>query len=83
MLLCMRTTLDIADDLFVRAKTEAARRKSSLKSVVEDALRRMFAKPARRISKSTFNFPVVDGRAPFLSDVNDRRTLYDKMDGLA
>lgn len=83
MLLCMRTTLDISDGLLIQAKTEAVKRGTSLKKVVEQALRRMFAAPARKAGKTRFDFPVFDGRAPFLADVNDRRALYDKMDGLA
>lgn len=36
----MKTTLDLSDDLLIEAKTLAARRKTTLKAVVESALRR-------------------------------------------
>jgi hypothetical protein len=36
----MKTTLDLPDDLLVEAKTLAARRKTTLKAIVEHALRR-------------------------------------------
>lgn len=36
----MKTTLDLPDDLLIEAKTLAARRKTSLKAIVESALRR-------------------------------------------
>jgi hypothetical protein len=36
----MKTTLDLPDDLLIEAKTLAARRKTTLKAVVESALRR-------------------------------------------
>lgn len=36
----MKTTLDIADDLLIEAKTLAVRRKTTLKAIVENALRR-------------------------------------------
>lgn len=36
----MKTTLDLPDDLLVEAKMLAARRKTTLKAIVESALRR-------------------------------------------
>lgn len=36
----MKTTLDLADDLLIEAKMLAARRRTTLKAVVESALRR-------------------------------------------
>lgn len=39
MLLCMRTTIDLSDDLAVRARKLAAERHTSLKALVEDGLR--------------------------------------------
>jgi hypothetical protein len=36
----MKTTLDLPDDLLIQAKSLAARRKTTLKAIVEHALRR-------------------------------------------
>jgi hypothetical protein len=36
----MKTTLDLPDDLLIEAKIVAARRKTTLKAIVESALRR-------------------------------------------
>lgn len=36
----MKTTLDLPDDLLIEAKTIAARRKTTLRAIVESALRR-------------------------------------------
>ena len=36
----MKTTLDLADDLLIEAKSLAVRRKTTLKALVESALRR-------------------------------------------
>lgn len=36
----MKTTLDLPDDLLIEAKSLAARRKTTLKAIVESALRR-------------------------------------------
>jgi Arc/MetJ family transcription regulator len=41
----MKTTIDIADDLLTRAKSQARRERRTLKEIVEDALRRRLAAP--------------------------------------
>jgi hypothetical protein len=43
----MKTTIDIADPLLRRAKQLAARRNTTLKEVLEDALRRTFQAESR------------------------------------
>lgn len=43
MLICMRTTLNLNDDLVRQAKQRAAAEDSTLTSVIEDALRRLLA----------------------------------------
>lgn len=47
----MRTTVDIPDDLFRRAKSEAALRGRKLKDLVEEGLRLVLEKPADRNSE--------------------------------
>lgn len=42
----MKTTLDLPDDLLIEAKTLAARRKTTLRAIVESALRREIRPPA-------------------------------------
>ena len=44
----MKTTLDLPDDLLIEATTLAARRKTTLKAIVESALRREI-RPAAEI----------------------------------
>lgn len=46
MHLCMRTTIDLDDDLALRAKKEALERRSSLKALVEEGLKLVLAQPA-------------------------------------
>lgn len=41
----MRTTVDLSDDLFRRAKAEAALRGRKLKDLVEEGLRRVLDQP--------------------------------------
>lgn len=43
MLICMRTTLNLNDDLVRQAKQRAAAEDRTLTSVIEDALRRLLA----------------------------------------
>jgi integrase len=42
----MKTTLDLPDDLLIKAKTLAAQRKTTLKAIVESALRSALRPPA-------------------------------------
>lgn len=48
-ILAMKTTLDLPDDLLIEAKSLAARRHTTLKAIVEHALRRELA-PAPEIA---------------------------------
>lgn len=60
MLIRMRTTLILDDNLFQAAKRRAAERKSTLSDVVNDALRQLISRPAatkRRIKLPTFGDP--------------------------
>jgi hypothetical protein len=54
----MKTTIDIADDVLVRAKRQARREGKTLREVVEEALRQRLAQSARRapfrLKKHTF-----------------------------
>jgi hypothetical protein len=42
----MKTTLDLPDDLLIEAKSVAARRHTTLKAIVEHALRREIQQPS-------------------------------------
>ena len=46
----MKTTLDLPDDLLMEAKTLAVRRKTTLKALVESALRREIRPAAEMVS---------------------------------
>ncbi|MCC5838832.1 MAG: hypothetical protein JJT96_01810 [Opitutales bacterium] len=54
----MKTTLDLPDDLLIEAKTLAARRKTTLKSIVEQALRREIRPPAEMENPDPEKFEV-------------------------
>lgn len=81
MYLCMRTTLDLNDDLLKRARRRAIERKTSLTSVVEESLRH-FLIPKRRASRPfAERWPVVGIGKPPAIDIADRDRLYDALEG--
>ena len=51
----MKTTLDLSDDLLIEAKTLAVRRRTTLKALVEHALRREIH-PSSADDKATDDF---------------------------
>ena len=46
----MKTTVDIEDRLFERAKDEARRRRTTLRKLIEDGLRHALKQPAKQTS---------------------------------
>ncbi len=80
MLLCMRTTLDISDQLFRRAKKHAAEVGTPLRVVVEDALRaHLGGKSTGR--KYRFRWRTERGKLMPGVRLDDRDALFDLMDG--
>lgn len=61
----MKTTLDLPDDLLVEAKSVAARRRTTLRAIMEHALRRELGGASRPTSHPTgtilnvYGFPVI------------------------
>jgi hypothetical protein len=77
----MKTTLDIDDRLLARAKQRAASDGTTLRAVVEDALRaRLAPRPASR-AQYRFSPPIVKGTREPSVDVANRGALYDLLDG--
>ena len=76
----MKTTLEIDDRLLERAKQHAATRGTTLRAVVEEALRaRLTPRPEVR-ARYRFSPPTVRGSSPPALDVADRNALYDLLD---
>ena len=82
MLLCMRTTLEIADELFRQAKRRAADERTPLRQVVEQALRLYLAKGPRRAGYK-LRWRTESGRLLPGVRLDDRDALFDLMDGPA
>lgn len=75
----MKTTLVIEDGVLRRLREEAARRGTTISSLVEAALRAMLDRPPVR-DRELPALPVFDlGRA--VVDVADRDALYQAMEG--
>ena len=65
----MKTTIEIADDLLVRARRAARRQRKTLRDIVEDALREKLAGPSAgrsfRLKKHVFKG---QGRHPSVAE---------------
>jgi len=81
MLFCMRTTLNLQDDLMRAAKQEAARRGITLTALLEEALWEHLRGSEERASRSFhLRLVTVEGGPRTGVDLDDRRSLYDVMD---
>lgn len=80
MLLCMRTTLDINDELLRQAKNRAADERTPLRQVVETALRIYLGK-RHRPNGYKLRWRTEKGRLQPGVRLDDRDTLFDLMDG--
>jgi Bacterial antitoxin of type II TA system, VapB len=80
MLLCMRTTLDLNDELLREARRRAARDRTSLKAVVERALRTHLSRNPRRADYALGWRPEEGPLQPGVR-LDDRDALFDLMEG--
>jgi hypothetical protein len=75
----MKTTINISDDLLVRAKQYAAEQRCSVGQLIEESLQRELQ---RRLDKRgcqhrTIRWVTVDGGPPDDLDLTSREALYD------
>jgi len=82
MLLCMRTTLELPDELFRRAKKRAADEGAPLRQVVEEALQLYLARRVRR-SGYKLRWRTEHGRLFPGVRLEDRDALFEIMEGRA
>ena len=80
MLLCMRTTLQLDDELVVQAKISAARSGRTLSQAIEDALRQALA-PRTEPTRRRVSVPTSPRRPLPGVNLNDNAGLLDLMDG--
>ena len=76
MLFCMRTTLDINDELLRQVKRRAADEGTSLRAVIESALRAHIGRP-RRGTSYRLRWRTEKGRVRPAVRIEDRDALFD------
>ena len=81
MLICMRTTLDLNDEIMRAVKRYAAETGRTVSSLVESALRELLAQVARKDRPYKLRWLVVRGGAQPGVDLTDRDALLDRMEG--
>jgi hypothetical protein len=78
MVIHMKTTLVIDDQVMKRLKQEAARQGKTISALVESALRMLLTKNAPQLRLRPL--PEFDGQGS-LVDISDRDALYHAMEG--
>ena len=79
MVLCMKTTIDVPDDLLIEAKKRAAELRQPLRQLVADGLRLRLAevKQGRRQRPRKLRLVTVAGGLPSGLDLTDRAKMHD------
>ncbi len=80
MLLCMRTTIDVNEELLREAKRRAAQGRRTLREVIEEALRTYLGKPAAG-RRYQLRWRPEHGRLLPGVQLEDRDALWDRMEG--
>ena len=81
MLLCMRTTIDLDDQLLFELKQEALQKGATLRETVNEHLRYSLAVRKKPVSYR-FRWKTHRGRILPGVKLHDRKSLFDLMDGL-
>ena len=80
MLLCMRTTIDLNDELLRKAKRQAAKERTTLRDLVERALRTQLERPVRH-ARYRLRWRTERGQLQAGVKLDDRDALFDLMEG--
>jgi len=82
MLLCVRTTVDISDDVLIELKRVAAERRRPLRELIEDAIRASLAKQAEQQQAESVRVLTFRGRGVQRGvNLDNMRELLDIMEG--
>jgi len=76
----MRTTIDLRDELAREAKKRAAEQGVTLREIVEQALRSFLGRRGKA-SEYKFEWHTEKGRLLPGVDLDDRDSLFDRLDG--
>jgi hypothetical protein len=77
----MRTTIDIDDRLLALAKRRALEKRTSLRKIIESALRRSLVESEKPAARFRLVWKTVRGNRIPGVDISDRDALYEKMEG--
>jgi Arc/MetJ family transcription regulator len=77
----MRTTIDIDDRLLALAKRRALEMRTSLRKVIESALRRALMESGKTPARFRLDWKTVRGNRIPGVDISDRDALYERMEG--
>jgi len=78
--ICVKTTLNLNDQVLRRSKDYASRHGMTLTAFVEDALRAKLVAPTGSAKPFKLVLKTVRGSSPPNVDVSDRDALYDVLD---
>ena len=81
MFICMRTTLNLDDELMRTLKRRAAETGRTMTDLVEEALRELFNRPSEGRGKGEFRWVTVRGEVRPGIDITDRDSLLEAMEG--
>jgi len=82
IMVLMRTTLTLSDDVLKMARQKAARENRSLREVINEALRQGLTLGNQRSdTRYVFRLKTVPGRIMPGVDLHDRDKLFDLLDG--
>ena len=78
----MKTTLDLDDELMIRAKAVSARERKSLTALIEEGLRLRLRRPPRAPRSKRHVLPVYRGKGGLLKGIDPRsnRSMLDAAD---
>lgn len=81
MFICMRTTLNLEDELMRTLKRRAAETGRTMTELIEEAVREMLAQPREQPGEREFPWVTVRGRVRTGIDITDRDSLLEAMEG--
>jgi hypothetical protein len=76
----MKTTIDLPDELWLATKMKAAERRTSMRALVENALRREVQDSARKRKPIPWGKIAVPGTLPDGADISNREKLWEWID---
>lgn len=81
MVCCMKTTVEIPDELLVEAKKHAAEHRTTIRALIERGLRRELGGPALtpKAKRPAIRWVTVPGGLPKGMDVSDRAKMLQRL----